>query len=303
MILNTNNRITGLRKWRRNKGQTIFLVTMLVIPIVHWFVFWLYVNINSILLAFQLPTGAWSIATLQAALRNFSTTGQLFSAMANTLKYFVVAMFITMPCSFVLSWLFYKKIFMYKALRVILYLPAIISGVVMTSAFSAIIAPRGPIGSILSSFGVDPVPEFLFNSDYATQTILFYCFWTGIGTGTLLFQGGMARIPTEVLEAIKLDGCGSGRELVSFIVPLLWPTISTQLILHLTGLFNASGPILLFTQGDYGTTTLAYWIFDSIYTYGNYNAVAAAGLCCTVVGVPVILGIRWLIERVPAVEY
>ena len=106
-----------------------------------------------------------------------------------------------------------------------------------------------------------------------------------------------------IRDRAKLDGCGPGRELVSLIIPLLWPTISTQVILQLTGLFGSSGPILLFTQGAYETTTLAYWIFDSIYTYGNYNAVSAAGLCCTVVGVPIILGIRWLIERIPAVEY
>ena len=291
------------KKGLKHRGQTLFLVGMLTIPIVHWFVFWLYVNANSIMLAFQLPTGDWSLHTLQSALREFSTDGPLFLALGNTLKYFFTSILITMPCSFVLSYLFYKKILMYKVFRVILYMPAIISGVVITSAFSFVIAPDGPIGIILSRLGVDPVPEFLANSDYATGTILFYTVWPGIGTGTLLFQGGMARIPLEVLEAAKLDGCGPGRELVSLIIPLLWPTISTQLILQLTGLFGSSGPILLFTQGAYETTTLAYWIFDSIYTYGNYNAVSAAGLCCTVVGVPIILGIRWLIERIPAVEY
>lgn len=287
------------------KGERIFLIVMLSIPILHWLVFWLYVNLSSILLAFQLPTGEWSLETLRQAFEAFGNNdgGYLLVALKNTLKYFFVGMLITMPCSFLLSYLYYKKILGYKVFRTILYLPAIISGVVLVSAFSFIIAPNGPVGYILGRIGVDPVPEFLANRDFATKTILFYCVWTGTGTGVLLFQGGMSRIPTEVLEASKIDGCGSFRELVSIIVPLLWPTISTQLILNLTGLFAASGPILLFTQGFFETSTLAYWIFDAIYNYGSYNAVSATGLICTVVGVPIILGIRWLIERVPAVEY
>ena len=40
-----------------------------------------------------------------------------------------------------------------------------------------------------------------------------------------------------------------------------------------------------------------------VYTYNNYNVVAAAGLFFTCVGVPFILLVRWLIDKVPAVEY
>lgn len=94
----------------------------------------------------------------------------------------------------------------------------------------------------------------------------------------LLFTGAMSRIPVSILESIKLDGCGMGREIISIILPLIWPTISTLLVLNATGIFSASGPILLFTKGDYDTTTIGYWIFDMVYTYNNYNVVAAAGL-------------------------
>lgn len=41
----------------QRRGQTVFLVVMLLVPIVHWFIFWLYVNFNSILLAFQTKIG------------------------------------------------------------------------------------------------------------------------------------------------------------------------------------------------------------------------------------------------------
>ena len=90
------------------------------------------------------------------------------------------------------------------------------------------------------------------------------------------------------------------------IFPLIWPTVSTQIVFAFTGLFTASGPILLFgTDGQYETMTISYWIFKGVYSgrESAYNFVSATGLVFTIVGVPVILFVRWLMEKIPTVEY
>ena len=189
-----------------------------------------------------------------------------------------------------------------RVFRIIFYLPAIISAVAMTTVFENFIAPTGPVGHIFESLGRE-APELLADSSTATNTIIFYTVWTGFGTNILLFTGAMSRVPMSVLESAKLDGAGMGREIVSIILPLIWPTISTLLILNCTSIFSASGPILLFTSGGYGTTTIGYWIFDMVYNYNSYNMVSAAGLFFTCIGVPFIMLVRWLIEKIPAVEY
>ena len=287
-----------------NRGARVFLITMLTIPILHWCVFWLYVNINSILMSFQLPSGGWSLQQFRSLFYELGRSdSQIIIAVKNTFIYFANSVLIVQPLALGVSYLFYKKIFMYKLFRVVLYCPAIISAVAMTSAFSNIISPVGPLGVILEKMGVHPVPEFLNDARYATWAMVVYCAWTGIGTGTLLYQGAMARIPTDVLEASRLDGCRAGTELIRIIIPLIWPTISTQLILTLTGMLTASGPILLLTMGEHDTTTLSFWIFYNVKYTGSLNQVAATGLFFTVISVPVILTIRWLIEKVPAVEY
>ena len=92
-------------------------------------------------------------------------------------------------------------------------------------------------------------------------------------------------------------------------IPRVWWLI----LLSLTSFFSTSGPILLFApDGHAGTTTLSYWIFKQVYGSGefgtaggtqNYGLVSAAGLVFTVIWVPVILFVRWLMEKVPTVEY
>ena len=68
----------GKGKNLASKGALVFVLAVLVIPIIHWLVFWFGVNINSILMAFQLPTGEWSIDTLKFVIR------EIISNEANT---------------------------------------------------------------------------------------------------------------------------------------------------------------------------------------------------------------------------
>ena len=48
----------------------VFIVTILAIPIVHFLIFYIYVNLQSFALAFQLPTGKWSTLTIQTAIKD-----------------------------------------------------------------------------------------------------------------------------------------------------------------------------------------------------------------------------------------
>ena len=293
------------KKKRMSKWDTAFVIVMLAIPIIHWIVFWLIVNVNSILMAFQLPTGEWSMFSMQDALKNIMDGGSdIVIGMKNTLIYFIKDM-VMIPFQLLIAYFMYKKIKFYRGFQIIFYLPGIISGVAIANMFSNFISPAGPVGVILSSMGVDPVPEFLANSDYATWTILFYTVWLGWAGNMLLFGGALARIPVDVLESARLDGINSFQEFIYIIIPLVWSTMSTIIILSLTGIFGAGGPILLFTKGNFKTMTIGYWIFDKIayQGVGAYNEVAATGLIFTAVGVPVIMTLKWLIEKIPTVEY
>ncbi len=294
--------------------KVLFIIGMLLIPALNWLVFWLYVNIQSFVLAFQDPrTGILTIENFKEVWKFVTTpvNNELGLAFLNTLKYFGTSVFIVMPLCLVVSYFFYKRILGYKVFRVIFYLPAIISSVVMVTAYSEFVSPTGPLGAIQKAFGMTPNPVSpLSRKETATSTILVYCVLTGMTTNVLLFTSGMSRIPLEVIEAAQLDGIKPVRELCSLIFPMIWPTFSTQMIFALTGLFNSSGPILLFTGGNYDTFTISFWIFQKLYgtsgqgpTVGAYNIVSALGLCCTVIGVPLVLIARKLAEKIDSVEY
>ena len=291
----------GIGKLKRI--DIIFIVVMLSVPVVHFAIFWFGVNINSLLMAFQL-NGEWSLFNFEQVFDRFSLEGSdLLIAIRNTLIYFAKDVLI-LPFHLLIAYFLYKKIKGYRFFQVVFYLPAVISGVVVATVFQNFIASGGPLEAILNSFGVKEVPPLLTSSKYATVTILFYTIWLGWGGHMLLLGGALARIPVEIIESARIDGIASGREIVYIIAPLVWPTMSTLLILSMTTMFATSGPILLFTQGQLQTWTIGYWIFHQLkYVQGMENIVSATGLVFTAVGVPLILFVKWLVERVPVVEY
>lgn len=295
------------KKTQMTKNRILFLCCMLAIPILHFCVFWIYINFSSILLGFQTARGEWTLNNFVMFWDSLKT-GTIGLALKNTMIYFLSNLLFTFPVGLLISYFLYKKCIGSKIFRYIFYLPSIISGVALTGVFMQVIKPWGALGVIANALNINfPADGLLGTAETATWTIVAYCIWTGLGGNILLFSGTMARIPLDVLEAAKIEGCGPFREVTSIIAPLIWPTLSTLIIFQMTGIFSASGPILLFTNGAYDTYTISFWIFAQVYGEGggsgSYGLVSATGLVFTVVGVAFILVVRKLMEKVTLTEY
>ena len=79
-------------------------------------------------------------------------------------------------------------------------------------------------------------------------------------------------------------------------------------MLAFTGIFTASGPILLFvgTDNDPGVVTISFYIFKQADGQGinSLREGSAIGLFFTLIGMPIILGVKKLLERwQDAIEY
>lgn len=301
------------------RDALIFCYVCMLIPLLQWLVFWLYVNLQTIMLAFKNPlTGAWDFKInyewlwrMQINIDSSSAQYQnsLMQAFENTMLFFGIAVFFTLPMSVIISYFIYKKIWGYKVFRLAFYLPAVVPSLVMTTVCQQITQSGGIIDQI---FGGVPLGGLLETPETAKGTLIVYVLLCSFTTNVLLFSGGMARVPMEVIEAAKLDGVGPFQEIIFLIIPLIWPTVTTQIILAFTNMFNGGGPVLLLTQGQHGTTTLSYWLFYQIAGNGRtaipdggagvYH-VSAVGLILTAIAVPTVLLVRKIFEKVEPVEY
>lgn len=279
---------------------------MLAIPVCNFLIFWAGVNIDSILLAFQYKDknlqDVWGFAHFVSLFNDiFAPKSTLLISLKNTMIFFGSNILITLPLSLLVCYFLYRKIAGYRFFRYVFYFPSIISGAVMVVLFKYILAANGTVGIVMQKLGMELIP-FLKNSQYAMKTILFYTIFFGIGGNMVLLSGAMNQINQSILEAGRIDGVGIWREIVDVVIPCVWPTLSTLLIFNFVGLFGSSGPILLFTSGAYDTSTVSYWIYSLVYYSGSYNYAAAIGLTFTVIGFPIALLARYVLNRVVTEE-
>ena len=84
-------------------------------------------------------------------------------------------------------------------------------------------------------------------------------------------------------------------------MPMVWPTLTTLIVFTFVGIFTASGPILLFTKGQYDTVTISYWILSVVMNpAGDARYASAVGLIFTLVALPIVLLVKWGMEKLQA---
>ena len=94
------------------RGQTIFIIVMLALPVIQWLIFWLYVNLQSIMLAFKdMRTGEFTFINFITFWKELTKPkGDIGIAIKNTMLYFLTSMVVVIPISTFISYFIYKRI-------------------------------------------------------------------------------------------------------------------------------------------------------------------------------------------------
>ncbi|MBQ7948830.1 MAG: sugar ABC transporter permease [Clostridia bacterium] len=299
---------------KRRKGfftiRKVFILFALAPALIHLLIFWLGVQIESLMMAFEnAETGEFWLGNFEYVVQALGDTREpLGEGFRNTLIFFAVSICMV-PVSIFAVYLIYKKCFGYGVVRILLYLPGAVSGIMMAMLFKNLVGPNGPLKWFLNDIlNLGITDSFIYSTNYALKTIIVYDIWMGLGGNLIIWLGAMGRIPPDVIEYGKLDGVGPVKEFFFIIVPLIWPTLCTMLTLHIIGIFGSSGSVMVFTEGKYGTYTISYWLYHVVYSDASssvmQNYAVAAGLFFTVLTVPLVVVGRWFMNKFgDAVEY
>jgi multiple sugar transport system permease protein len=121
----------------------------------------------------------------------------------------------------------------------------------------------GTLGIVLHA----PQTNFLFDAPMITVSIANL--WRGTAFSMLVFAAALRNLPSEVAEAAEVEGASRFQHLTLVTLPLLAPTIVTNLLL--VTILNLSDFTLIYTltQGGPGTSTmtLPIYIYQEAFTY------------------------------------
>ena len=274
-----------------NIERTLFILFCCTPAVLGWLVFYVYLNIDSFVLAFTTKDGVFTLENFVRAFNEFTDgDSTLGLALRNTFITFCIGQAMFIP-QVLVSYFIYKKIPLANVYRVLFFLPGIIFSVALAMIIKRMLGVNGFIAKAVQDwFNLSYTPELLADERFANATVWFHMIWMGFPGSLIIWGGTFARIPTDLLEAGQLDGVTWWQEFTKIIVPLVWPTVALSLVMGVCGFFNASGAVFLLTGGEYGTITLSSWMYLQLYgaSVGGSNAfnyMAAIGMGLTVFSV------------------
>ena len=164
-----------------------------------------------------------------------------------------------------------KKVKGRNFFRAIIFLPVILGVTISCYAWSLFFSMDGPASVILKLFG--SFSSFLGDKTLAFPIVIFIQIWMGMGISLVLFLAGLQAIPNELPEAAHIDGAGPVKSFWGVTFPLLWPTITVNVLLSLMGSLGSVQIILLTTSGQNNTSTLASKILAEAFQLGKDSEV------------------------------
>ena len=289
-----------------------FHLLLLAWPIIQFLVFYVAVNFNSILLAFNFgsdanPNGGF-FYYFEQCFQITNGTNIYLESMGISVLLFLCSSVISIPLALLFAYYISRRFAGSKFFRFILFLPSILSATVMVILFkkfndleiSYFILEHFPNGNIGGIVDRTNIKTYI--------TIVLFDAFINFGTTTLIYSNKMSEIPNEIFEAAELDGVSHIREFFSISLPLCFPTLSTFIVTGFATMFVNQYSLFTF----FGSELMAlapgpagYLIYNNVqqaamlgnYTAESFHQMAAFGLICTFITIPVVFLVKCLLER------
>lgn len=209
---------------------------------------------------------------------------QFVRSFQNTILLLVVVTIVTMCGALVLAAVMTnEKLKARNVYRFVLYLPSVLSIVVVAAIFSAIYDQRnGLANGTLSFLGLDNLAQvWLGDEKIIMYSIGIAMLWQSLGYYLVLYMAGMASIPAEIYEAASLDGAGPVRRFFSVTLPLVWDTLRTTLTFFIISSINLAFVLVhaLTNGGPNGSSeVLLNYMYKQAYTNSSYGYGMAIGV-------------------------
>ncbi len=294
-------------KKRNDSNQLIFYITMLIIPVIMFIILNIVTNIEYILLSFREFNATtqkfdWvGFKHFETVLKQFTLEESVLrSSLFNSLELWAWGLFVGMPLAILFSYYIARKKVGAGFFQLILFLPSIISSMVLVFLFSFFVDNALP-ALTFTLFKTQMMP-LIGNMNTQWSVIIFYNIWASFGTNVLIFVGAITSISNEIIESANLDGATPIIELIYIVLPLIFSSVSTFIIVGIAGMFvNTAGLYSFFGPGA-ATQTIGYYLYKDVMegtaSRADYSYLSAAGLLFSAVIIPVTMLVRWLLGKV-----
>lgn len=196
--------------------------------------------------------------------------GLLFAVLMNQVRYEAIAksmIFIPMAVSFTAAAVIWR--FMY------LYEPA---GFEQT----------GLVNAAITALGFEPV-AWITDRSVNNFALIAAGIWMWTGFALVVISAGLKGIPSEIIEAARVDGASEVQIFWRVILPMLKSVVLVVAITMVINSLKVFDLVYVMTFGNYDTDVLANRMFKEMFRFGNFGRASAVAVILLVAIIPIML--------------
>ena len=211
-----------------------------------------------------------------------------------TLKFSAVSIITVNLFAFVLALALTRKIKGTNLFRTVFFIPNLIGGIILGYIWQQM------INAVLLKYETTLVA----NATYGFWGLVILMNWQMIGYMMIIYIAGLQNVPTDLIEAAKIDGATSLQTLFKVKIPMVMPSITICLFMTISNSFKLFDQNLALTAGapSKKTAMLALDIYSTFYGRTGFEGVGQAKAVLFFIIVAAIALTQLLITRSKEVE-
>jgi alpha-glucoside transport system permease protein len=184
-----------------------------------------------------------------------------------------------------------------KVAKTLIFLPLAIGGVSAAAIWRFVYASNPPgqkqvglLNGIWTGLGGQPVNWLQISTLRANSFLLMVILlWIQAGFAMVLLSAAIKGVPTETLEAARLDGAGEGAIFFRIVIPQIRTTLITVFITVLIGVLKTFDIVYVMTNGNFNTNVIAVDFFNQLFTNNNAGYAAAIVVMLMIIMIPILV--------------
>ncbi|MBO1512473.1 carbohydrate ABC transporter permease [Metabacillus bambusae] len=174
----------------------------------------------------------------------------------------------------------------FKAItRTVIYLPVIISPLIMGYIWYFFFAFQGgALNDALQFFGFEKI-NALGNPELNTWIIVFVNTYQYVGVAMIIYLAGLQSISKDYYEAAQIDGATALQQFKNITIPLLMPSITINMVINIIGGLKLFDVIVALTGGGPGNASqsMSTFMYDLYFKRQDAGYAATQGVFMAII--------------------
>ncbi len=223
-------------------------------------------------------------------------------ALTHNAAILVLSLVMQGPIAIAFALLLNKKMRGQSLIRVLIFVPYVISEAVAGIGWSLLLGGQGAFDALMRDLHLNFLDkDWLANPRIALWTLMLILTWKYIGYATILFLAGLQGIPEELNEAASIDGASYWQLQRRITLPLLGPTVRIWAFLSIIGSLQLFDVVYIiwgqYVASTAGVSTMATYMNQNGRVSGNFGYGSAVAVVMFLISLVIALTYQRFVLR------